>query len=314
MEINLNELKARTDAEASSRVVNARRSVSFLQRVLSPEELQEPRALVEALAQLTLPEFEALLVRLNGMLNGTPVSKRALLPMDKHAKSAVPDSSLFARTEIVFPDGETRQELLAYAFEGIRALAQDPTEAHCQTIARTLFNTVIYLHPSPDGNGRTARTLYALTSPSMRTTSGRGEQLERLLLKRSEGLREWHGSMDATVFGALCEARGIEAFTTNGELAVGMQEAEDFGFDSMTLQFVGAYDAMSPEERERYAKREGEKLLFNEFDFPEELRGRIKVQMKRVRNEFARFIVKMSLDDAEYPPFFDEELTRILKG
>lgn len=148
--------------------------VRFLAKVKDVEAFQG-RNLEEVLAteasrrefveHLSDQQFEGLLNGINGLLRG---KDKADWAMD--GKGVILTSELGWIDNSIPPRFEDKDDLLAQAFDGARAIAAN--DRSLEDIATLLSVSINEIHPYADANGRTSRLIYTLL------TKGYGKEIE----------------------------------------------------------------------------------------------------------------------------------------
>jgi hypothetical protein len=293
--------------EAALRTEGVEKLFQFLEHLL-PEDLERDRAaLLKRVEHMTLDEFKQTLKTINGLLNNLPRSKRKLIP-EGTRKVAVPPPSMFAKVDIVFPSQETSNKLLEWFFYELQKIIHNNPPDAPQITARALYHLVVYLHPFRDGNGRTARLLYALFSPHVQRTDSSREDLKKVVSNRHKGINDYHNILNLAIFNDLCVERGLTGLTSEETVAVSVNNTEDLGFDAVYLRFLAIYDILSKEERDTLLHKEGEEQFFDQDELSAKIKERATVRMEAIRTEFARSILQMTLTENEYPEWLDEDL------
>jgi len=295
----------------------------FIERTLGSERLADSSVMLEYLSGLEYGQFTDLLKRLNGIINN-------VFPSDRHAplekQSHVVFGGYEANLELVPPSPEIAQKILEETFETIRTIAKDNDQNAAQRVARTLYNSIIYLHSFPDGNGRTARLLYYLFSPHVEKGGKKiDEQLPQVVGARQDSyfgnrvseVDDYHWALGMGIYADLLRSKGIsDDVDEDGVYVASLKKTDGHGFDVNRLGFIAAYEAMSPEEREKYKHNVGENGAFNFSikDFPKPLKERIAKQKDLIREEFTRAVLQASASTDEWPDWLDERLDKIFKA
>jgi len=302
------------------RTAGLAKMAKFIERTLGSERLADSSVMLEYFSGLEYRQFTDLLKRLNGIINDVfPSERRAPLEKQSHVVFGGDETNL----ELVPPSPEISQKILEKTFEKIRAIAKDNDQNAAQRVARTLYNSIIYLHSFPDGNGRTARLLYYLFSPHI----GKGgqkisEQLPQVVGARKDSyfgnrvteVDDYHWVLGMGIYADLLRSKGIsDDVDKEGVYVASLKKTEGHGFDVNRLGFIAAYEAMDPDERIKYAHKVGENGAFNFSikDFPKPLKERIAKQKDAVREEFTRAVLQASASTDEWPDWLDESLDKI---
>ncbi len=281
----------------------------FVDKMLTPEQKANPQILLESFSGMDYDQFISMLQRMNGILRNANTKDRASFENDMMTKDS------FGEIDIVFPPKEESERIMKEIFEKLKLKIEEGTEDSRQAVALTLFNALIYLHPMKDGNGRTARALYFMTSPSIdRNQEEYGDQLKSAVSKGSYFLSNYHFNINRHGYFWLLSSRNIPTdFIDDGDdWAAIMMHEKDAGFDEANIMFISAYDVMTEEERKQYAislTNEGPATAFNFDVLPKELQNKIKENMPKVRTEFAELVLQGSLENA-YDPYVIEMLNK----
>lgn len=291
------------NTSSAERKRGAEQLVDFLTRTLSVEELCDNN-IVERLSEIPYTDFLKLLERINGIIRRVPTAKRDILTPTGAAREV----GIFSN--FVFPPVEERQQLMEETFHGMKKIMVSDTPDRSQIVARTLFTSMIYLHPAADGNGRTGRALYFLTSPHVQKNPETfKDRLTSLLTYRSYGIDESHATICAAVYYDMIQARGIQHSIPVGTdvdavLPVrpeairyklpALYDPCSFGFDAENLRFIAAYDSMSPLQRQRYQRPS--RYYFEWPELPRAVRKQATTKVPEVRTELVQRILTASLD------------------
>lgn len=270
---------------------------NFLSKVENRIDWKNPQSVFEYVKNVSEEEYTALLTRINGLLTSTSTQEREFIPENGSGMIATPKQSMFTETSIVFPDMNDRQEIQHNFFEKMNEtiVSEKESETLPKRVAIGVFNSIIYIHPFKDGNGRTARVAYTLLNPSSREAN-----IQETLSKRSPLINEYHYQLNMLMFFDMLQARGLlmddvvegQPYEYKYRMAT-----HDTGFDARHLSFFAAYDAMSDEERHKYNKgtRKNE-LVFDSNDFPESLLKKYQENLSIARKEFTEHLLDFSLD------------------
>lgn len=316
------ELVRQRMAETEARKQGAEKLAEFLTKLLGVENLTNPEAVLAQMAKLDYVGFEKALTRINGIASAVPVDERMVYDAAAHGHRTTVDTvgfdfvgggGLERKTELVFPPLQDRIQLIKQAFAEIQKLLQQGDPRMHQYIARTLYHAVSYTHLYKDGNGRTARLLYLLTSAHIEKDPATvGEHMQKVLAQPSPELLKFHQDVNRRIYGEMLKSRKLPA--THRRDALGrveydcrMQTPEDFGFDGEYLAFIAALNVLEAGERTAHAIPEGKKgdFSFSWWDFKDAQRDRIKSAMDHTRLQFLKKLLDVSLGHTD-----DEELDR----
>lgn len=290
------------------------KTFEFLARITGKEEeVANEELYIEYLRGTTEDDFRKNLTRLNGLLQEIKPPQRALL----QSESAITEGGYDDLVALRPPSIEAREEILSSTFKKIQELLASkklPKDEEARRVAITFFNTIIYLHPFADANGRLARLLYFLTSPDVdKKSSNPKERITDVLFKRSKEVDEYHWGINAGWFQQQLENRGILELDEEGHFFSTYEVEESWGFDVEMVRFIAAYDVMSPEEREQYGHKSpsGKSLKFIAKELPKELKVKIKGEMERVRKDFTESTINLSLsEEQEFPQWALDTLNK----
>lgn len=296
--------------EGEQRTEGAESLVRFLERIFSAEELADSAMLTEKLVGGDYDSFQNILKRLNGILTKTPIRQREIAQRETNIGMGG------VAKEIMFPNVESRQKLLEEVFIHLQILIESSDPKAQNAIARTLYNAVIYLHPFPDGNGRTARALYFLASPSEKKTPGNTqEQLRSVLHKRPKGINFYHEYMNQYVYRLMLGDRGLSyEYDADGffQASMGTQdEAQVSNYDDDYMMYLAAYDVMTEEERRSYIQKtggDGTGLKIYRDTLPDDLVERMENHANAVRTEMSRRVLELSWNTDDWPDWLTDEL------
>lgn len=308
--MNFEDITKQQKEENEQKTRGSKRIEDFLERVIGNENINNPDFFIDLLEKIDYNQFISYLERINGIVKEIPTKDREAF---KNGSGIVNTFMMESTPEIIPPRKEKRVEIMKEVFDKLKELASSDREDKKEIISRLIFNSIIYLHPFADGNGRTARTLYFLTSPIFKNSKAEWK-LNFVVRRRTEGFREYHENLNLVVYRNLLSEKGID-WVNNGseEESVWPEYEDDFlgsGFDKNYLGFLAAYQAMSENEREKYIVKQEDnknKLSINEENIPDDLRVKIKTEKEKIREEFARKIINTSFDP-EWPEWLQREL------
>jgi hypothetical protein len=308
--MNIEYIEKQQKEEEEQKIRGTEKIENFLERVVGNKNINNPDFFIDLLGKMDYEQFISYLKRVNGIVKEIPIKDRGAF---KNESGVVNTSMMESTPEIVPPKKEKRIEIMKEVFDKLKNLALSDREDKKEIISRSIFNSIIYLHPFNDGNGRTARTLYFLTSPIFKNSKAEWK-LNYVVKRRTEGLKEYHENINLVVYRNLLQGKGIEWMNNGSEEESVWPEYEDdspvSGFDRDYLGFLAAYQAMSKDERNKYITNQEDnknKLSVNEENLSDELKAKIKVEKEKIREEFARKIIDMSFDP-EWPEWLEEEL------
>ncbi|GEM_PF-3114058 len=316
------ELLRQRIAEVEERKQGAEKLAAFLVKLFGVENLANSAAVLERVKDLDYAGFESALTRINGIASTVPVEDRRIFDPAKRGKRTVISAGgfdfaggggLVSTTELVFPPMGERIPLMKQTFAEIQKLLHQDDPRAQQYAARTLYHAVTYAHLYEDGNGRTARLLYLLTSPRVEKDSATiRPHMEGVLTRLNPKLYGFHQKVNRRIYGEMLRVRRLPATYTRDALgrmqyACHMQAPEDPGFDGEHLAFIAALNVLSAGERTAHAIPEGKKGDFSLFwwDLSDEARDRIKSVMDHARMQFLKKLLEVSLGHTK-----DEELSR----
>lgn len=201
-------------------------------------------------------------------------------------------------------------------FTHVQTLTESDDPKTQNAIARTLYNAIIYLHPFPDGNGRTARTLYLLASPSEKKTPEHiQEQFRSLFHKRPKGINHYHEYMNQYVYRLMLEARGLSyEFDDSGFFQASMEARNEVSvstYDNDYMMYLAAYDVMTEEERRLYMQPAGTDdagLKIYRDTLPDDIIERMENHANAVRTEMSRRVLELSWNTDDWPDWLADEL------
>ncbi|MBP9821704.1 MAG: Fic family protein [Candidatus Pacebacteria bacterium] len=276
---------------------------SFLEKTKDKFNWTNSEEIITTLEKIDCETYTNILTRLNGVVCQIPKSQRGFLPEDGSNKIATPEYSLFDSESIVFPEVIDRQELSNYFFTKLKkTISEDKSDPTLKKrIAISIFNSIIYLHPFKDGNGRTARLSYYLLSPDISTKEKESlENIKEVLTERSKLIDKYHDQLNFIGLMIMLEKRNLpmtDRVKDAPYLYKYKMDTSDWGFDSNYLRFLAAYDVMTEEERVKYNKGTREcELVYSDNDFDENLKLKYQNNLNKIRKEFTKEIVDFSLE------------------
>lgn len=264
--------------------------------------------ILKSLHDIDRQEFLSLLQEVNATVRG--LEAKNIEPFSPEIKVKTADVSIIRKTDFHFPKAERRREILDEVVEKIKQLAVRDDEQSRQVISHTLYNAVNYLHPFPDGNGRTARLLYFLSSPHIqRRPENVRKMVQHLIESRDKHINEYHDELNSFVYQMMLQDRGLPTdIGSNGDYACKMKDTEILGFDGEYLQLLAVAEVLTDEEKQKYNRSEHHgALAFDGYDFPDDVKARVKAKMDDIRTEFIRHIIEIS-SDPESPDWVTEHL------
>jgi len=303
-------------AETESRTAGVDKLQKFLDRVLPELGLSDSSIFFEELCTMSASELLEILERINGVLTEIPINNRDSLT----SESGVQNEFMFnSATELVPPPVAIRKRLLD---ETISVLKQqlnnnlpdyfeppENPENTQQVVARTLFNTIIYLHPFDDGNGRTARAVYYSLSPNI--TDKSTTELATRLSERPKSLKKYHQVLNQSTLEMMLNVHGIEwSFTETPYLPMFDTDNPTRGLDADNLRFIAAFDVMSDEEKNQYIGKKENNLEIKQESLPPELISKIDKRMDAIREEFTDYILDFSVYPEKWPDWLQEPLSQ----
>lgn len=306
-EFNLEKMMAADRMDKEQRKTAVDRITDYISERFPIDESGES-SIFDSLQNITRQEFLSLLQEVNANVRGLEAKDVELFPPEIKVKTT--DASIIRKTEFVFPKDERRKEIMEEVVEKIKHLADQDDEQSKQAIAHTLYNAVNYLHVFPDGNGRTARLLYFLSSPHVeRKPENVREMVQHLTKSRDSHINDYHNDLNTVVYQMMLRDRGLSMdAASDGDYLCRMKDTEILGFDGQYLQLLAAADVLTDEEKKQYNKsRESGGLAFDGYEFPEDVKARIKAKMDDIRTEFIRHIIEIS-SDPESPDWLTEHL------
>jgi len=274
--------------EDEARQQGIRNLLRFLEKTCGAESINDQEKFTEILSKLDYDQFKNLLLRINWLICNIPMSERS----GEFHQSAVSQGGWKDWLDYVPPDPTTSEEILSDTFWKMKdVLGSDDPESD-QTVALTIFNSVIYLHLFKDGNGRSARLFYTMFTP--RKKEFLEEELGKLLEERPQELGDYHTNVNVPIYYTFLRARGIDIDDNyfdreKNDYKYRLENSKMLGFDNNALGFISAMDVMTDEEKEKFAHRyPNEQYFYFVFDdLPEELQNRIKKQQNETRKNFA---------------------------
>jgi len=202
-----------------------------------------------------------------------------------------------------FLSKEDNEVLLEKQLDQMRKIAKKGPDS-AQQLAEMIFNTVIYLHPFKDGNGRTARLGYFLLAPDIqKTQESFKDDIMKAVSVRNKEIYKYHHYLNHIALLDVLRNSGFEL--RQGEPAARYQnKLKSTGFDDMHVAFIAAYKAMTPEERNIYIQEEDnqgrkERVIKESDSMPKELLERIEAQKAGVRRELISRILELGNDPDE---------------
>jgi len=317
--MNFEEILKEQATEAASRSAGVEKLQKFLDRVLPESGLDDPEVFFNELQKISVDEFLGVLERINGVLTEIPINERESLVTE----SGVQNEFFFnSATELVPPPLETRKRLMQETLSNLQSqLAgqipddirdQENLENVREVVARTLFNTIIYLHPFGDGNGRTARTTYYALTPQLQNKST--AELVNRLTNRPESLREYHQLLNQSTLEEMLDGRDIKwNFTETPHLPLFNTDNPTRGLDADHLRFIAAFDVMSDKERDQYITKGNNSLVIKQESLPPELVERMDSQLEKIREEFVDSILEFSAYPQKWPDWLQQPFTKAFK-
>lgn len=303
-------------SEDSSRRAGVEKLQKFLDRTLPESGLNDPEVFFNELQKMSVDELMSILERINGVIIEIPIKERESFATE----SGVQNEFFFnSATELVPPPLEKRKRLIQETLSNLQSqLAgefpdeiEDPEnlENTREVVARTLFNTIIYLHPFGDSNGRTARTTYYALSPSIQDKST--TELATRLINRPESLREYHQLLNQSTIEMMLDKREIGwSFDETPHLPMFNDDNPTRGLDADHLRFIAAFDVFSDKEKEQYIIRNNNNLIINQESLPPDLITKIGLRMEEVREEFVDNILEFSAYPEKWPDWIQEPFTK----
>ena len=297
--VTIEEIQRKEQETTAKRKAGIEKLKTYLEKAIKSEDLANPDFFVERLAHISYEQFTKILNQVNERIND------ALFPTQgtfKKVSGVTATQFASEASELVPPPLERRNELMREMFGKMQLLAQSDDPNKAQIIARTLYNTIIYLHPFWDGNGRVARLAYFLISPHAAKNDGTiFSDIVTLLEARPKELREYHDWVNYGIFQSFQEGAGIEI----GKYHPRYRDDNPVqAFDSSQLRFLAAYRAMTPEERSKYIESDDESLSIRADKLPEQLKKKTQEELVKLRDEFTRFVLDWSMNtktDAWHP-------------
>ena len=167
--VTIEEMQRKEQETAAKRKAGIEKLKTYLEKAIKSEDLANPDFFVKRLAHVSYEQFTKILNQVNERIND------ALFPTQgtfKKVSGITATQFASEASELVPPPLERRNELMRETFGKMQLLARSDDPNKAQIIARTLYNTIIYLHPFWDGNGRVARLAYFLISPHAAKNNG----------------------------------------------------------------------------------------------------------------------------------------------
>ncbi len=164
------------------------------------------------------------------------------------------------RVEMRFPKHKEKAKFTADVIQRLHDISkQERTLESQQMFTRLLVHYFHFIHPLADGNGRAARTAFAMMDPSVDRLHIPPQVLLDKIVERPQDELESFNLIRQRLGDRLLQAHGI---TPGEERAVDVYEAplltpdakNTLGntFESQYITFVALHDIMSPEERVQY--------------------------------------------------------------
>lgn len=270
---------------------------TFLGKIKSKFDWADNKKILSSLESMSESDYTDLLTRLNKIISATPAQEAHFLGEKSSSKIGTGEMSIFDQDDIVFPEMENRKKLQHDFFlklqETINEEKDSPTLQ--KRVAISIFNSLIYIHPFKDGNGRTARLSYFLLTPEIPNDKKDVSDVKKVLQSRGKSIERYHDQLNSLGYRMLCHDRGLGSDPKMKH----RMDTSNWGFDATFLKFVAAYDAMTPEERTKYNKGTEEEYVFREKEFDVDLKIRYEKKLNEVRTEFTKKILDFSLDEKD---------------
>lgn len=296
-----------------SRKNGAEFAVKFLDKIKAKFDWTNSYNVFAYLKYVSEKDLFDTLSRMNGLIKELPLPDRNFI-LENSGESV--HNPMTKEVFLVFPPVETRERLAHYFYEKIHNFlnTQHVNEDGERRIALAMFNFITYVHPFKDGNGRTARLSYFLTSPDVKSIQQ--ESLLRNIQTRPPYMRSYHDNLNLYARFFMLDNRKLEVANNQAKDMPDLHEyklhyTHAGGFDQENLAFISAYDVMSEEERKRFNKsRASPSMVFDWEDLPVDIQIKTAQHLNDVREEFIKNVIDLSLD----PPPAANDMIRYLNN
>lgn len=305
---------AEQEAEKQSRIEGSTKISGFIKHLVGETyDPSDPSTFANAFKGMNFEQFKGSLETLNGILKQIPRSERGML--EKSANVIEGGDKDWINLQPV--KRETGKELLKSTFETMQTQAKENDPRFIQRLAITLYNSIIYLHAFPDGNGRTARLVYFLLSPDVeKTRETFDEHLGQILNDRPREIKDYHDMLNYGYYLLLLQNRGIpQEYDEEEKDYCASLTSDTFGFDMWKLGYLAAHDTLTEEEKKQNSHmcKHGNVPQYKLEDFTPEIQKRFRVTHEKVREEFTNGILEMSETYNEWPDYVISHLNKALE-
>lgn len=304
------DLMAQQEAEEQSRIEGSKNINRFLGRLIGDQDPADPSTFARSFEAMNYDQFLSTLGTLNGILKQIPKSDRQILGK----RSQLIEGGDLDWITLKPVKTEIAKEMLKNTFETMQAQSKENDPGFNQRLAITLYNTIIYLHAFPDGNGRTARLLYFLLSPRIQKTKETfSDHLTQILTKRSKEINNYHHFQNYGTYQMLLDERGIpHDFDEENNEYCATLTSDIYGFDMWSLGYLAVIDTLTDEEKQKYGHpcQHGDVSQFTAEDFPADLWQKIELTHEQERQDFTENIIAMSESTSKWPDFLMDPLNK----